>query len=79
MYQTARGVRSSYDALADLLESVEHFVQCLDIYGHIPHTPALGEMVVQILMELLFTFALATNKLKQGRSRESVFTDILLY
>jgi len=79
MYQAARGMRSSYDALVDLLESVEHFLQCLDIFSHIPRTPALDEMMVQIMMELIFTFALATNALKQGRSCESFFIGVLLY
>ena len=62
---------ASYDALVDLLESIEHFLMRLDIYTHIPHTPALDEMVVKIIVELLSTLALVTKELKQGRTSRS--------
>jgi len=66
--QAARGVTSSWDALIELLESIEHFLNPLDIYTRIPHTPAMNEMVFKIMAELLSTLALATRELKQGRS-----------
>ena len=71
VYQTAKGMNASYDALVDLLESIQHFVMRLDIYTHIPHTPALDEMVVKIIVELLSTLALVTKELKQGRTSKS--------
>jgi len=71
VYQAAKGMNASYDALVDLLESIEHFLMRLDIYTHIPHTPALDEMVVKIIVELLSTLALATKELKQGRTGKS--------
>jgi hypothetical protein len=74
VYQAAEGMNSSYDALVDLLESIEHFLMRLDIYTHIPHTPALDEMVVKIIVELLSTLALVTKELKQGRT--SMYTPI---
>jgi len=61
----------NYDALVDLLGSIEHFLLRLDIYTHIPHTPALDEMVVKIIVELLSTLALVTKELKQGRASKS--------
>jgi len=66
MYQAANGMNANYDALVDLLESIKHFLMRLDIYTHIPHTPALDKMVVKIIMELLSTLALVTKELKQG-------------
>jgi len=69
--QAAKGVISSFDALVDLLESIEYFLKRLDIYTRIPATPAMDEIVVKILVELLTTLALATRELKQGRSSES--------
>jgi hypothetical protein len=63
----------SYDALVELLESVEHFLKLLDIYTKIPSTSALDEMVIKILTELLSTLALATKELKQGRPSESIY------
>ena len=75
----ARGVISSWDALFELLELIEHFLNRLDKYTRIPRTPAMDQMVVKIMVELLSTLALATRELKQGRSSESVLADVLPY
>jgi hypothetical protein len=61
----------------DLLESIEHFLKRLDIYTKVPPTPAMTEMVVKILVELLSILALATTQIRQGRPSESVFADEL--
>lgn len=58
----------SYDALIELLESIERFLRRLDIYTKIPPSSALDEIVVKILVELLSTLGLATNEVKQGRT-----------
>ena len=75
----ANDIQSSYDALVDLLELIEHFLRRLAIYTHIPHATALDEMVVKIIMELFSTLALATKRLEQGGSSESVLADMLRY
>jgi len=75
--QAAKGAIDSYDALVDFLEAIEHFLKPLDIYTEIPPTPALDELVVKTMVELLSALALATNELKQGRSSEYVLVDIL--
>ena len=67
----------SYDALVDLLESIEHFLNRLDIYTRMPLTPPMTDMVIKILVELLSTLALATKQIKQGVSSESVFGNAL--
>jgi len=77
--QAARGVTSSWDALTELLESIEHFLNRLEMYTRIPRTPAMDEMVVKIMVELLSTLALATRELKQGRSSEPILAHVLLY
>ena len=59
---------ASYEALVDLLESIKHFFSRLRIYTQIPPTPAMDEIVVKIMAELLSALALATKELKQGRS-----------
>ena len=53
VHQVAKGVNASYDALLELLESVEHLLKPLDIYTQIPHTPAMDEMVANIMVEIL--------------------------
>ena len=77
--QAAKGVTSSWDALIELLESIEHFLNRLDIYTCIPRTPAMDEIVVKIMVELLSTLALATRELKQGRSSEPILADVFPY
>ena len=75
--QAAKGITFAYDALVDLLETIEHFLCRLDIYTRIPTTLAMDEIVVKIMVELISTLALATRELKQGRSSESVFAGVL--
>ena len=76
--QAFKGVSTDLDALVDLLESVEHFLKRLDIYTKVPPTPAMTEIVVKIMVELLYTLALATKQIRQGRPSESVFTDLFV-
>ena len=77
LYQTIKGVKDSYDALVELLESIEHFLYRLDIYTKITPTIPMTEILVKILVQLLSTLALATKEVKQGKPSESVFTVIL--
>jgi hypothetical protein len=74
--QAANDVISSCDILADLLESIEHFVGRLNIYTEISPTPAIDKIVVNLIVELISILALVTGKLKQRRFRESVFADV---
>jgi hypothetical protein len=78
-YQAVKGVLDDYDTLADLLESVEHFLNRLDIYTKIPPTVGMTEMIVKILVELLSILALATKQLQQGKLSESVLGEILYH
>ena len=71
-YQAVKGVSASYEALADLLESIEHFLKRLDIYSKVSPTTAMTEIIVKILAELLSTLALATKQIQQGRISESI-------
>jgi len=74
--QSANGVISNCDALVDLFESIEHFLNRLNIYTRIPPTPAIDEIVVKILVEFISTLALVTEELKQRRPSESVLVDV---
>jgi len=75
--QSAKGIISNCDALIDLLESIEHFLNRLIIYTRISPAPAIDEIVIKILMEFISTLALVTEELKQRRSSESVVANIL--
>ena len=67
-----KGVIDDYSALADLLESIGHFLNRLEIYTEIPPTETMNGMIVKILVELLSTLALTTKETRQGKLSESV-------
>lgn len=79
MTQAANGIITSYDTLADMLESIEHFVNCLKIFTQTTPLHAFDEKVVELMVELVTTLALTTEKLKKRRSRESFLADLLSY
>ena len=64
--QAANGVITSCDVLADMLETIEHFVNRLRIYTETSHSmPAVDEIVVKLMVELISTLTLVTRKLKK--------------
>jgi hypothetical protein len=71
-YQAIKDVNASYDALIELLETIEHFLNRLDIYTNLPLTGAMGKIIVKIMVELLSTIALVTKQITQSRPGESV-------
>jgi hypothetical protein len=70
--QAVKDISASYDALVDLFASFENFLNRLSIYTEVPPTPALTNVLVKIIVELLSTLALATKQVKQGRFSEFV-------
>ena len=74
--QSAKGIISHCNALVNVLRSIENFLDRVNVYTRIPHTPAMDEIVVKILVELISTLALVTEELKQRRSSESALTDV---
>ena len=78
--QATDGVITSCDALAEMLESIESFIDRLRIYVETSRsTPALDRTVIKLMVELISTLALVTRKLKRRRSRESFLDDTLLF
>ncbi|KAN0116575.1 hypothetical protein V8E52_005719 [Russula decolorans] len=67
LLSAVKGVLDDYDTLADLLESVERFLNRLDIYTKIPPTVSMTEIIIKILVELLSILVLATKQLQQGK------------
>jgi hypothetical protein len=65
--QAFEGVTSDLKSAIELLESIESFLNRLDIYTKVPLTPAMTEIIVKIMVELLSTLALATKQIRQGR------------
>ncbi|KAH9964840.1 hypothetical protein BC827DRAFT_1382551 [Russula dissimulans] len=65
-----KDIDKNYDTLIDLFESFESVLKRLDIYTKIPSTPAMTEIIVKILTELLYTISLAIQQIKQGRFKK---------
>jgi len=74
---TTKDISASYDAVEDLLESTESFLNRLDIYTKFPPTIIMSEIIIKIMVELLSTLAVATKQINQGRPSESVLADVL--
>ncbi len=72
LYQAVKDVSASYDALVDLLESIEHFMSRLDIYTRVPSTGAMTEVIVKIMVETISTLTLVTKQIKQKRPSEYI-------
>ncbi|KAF8261124.1 hypothetical protein EI94DRAFT_1746778 [Lactarius quietus] len=64
------GVGPRYDALVDLFECIENSLKRFRIYTKIPLTPSMTDIFINILVELLSVFALATKEIKQGRLKK---------
>ena len=79
VFQAAKDIEIGSDTVVDVLESVERLFRHLSIYARIPHSLALDEMVVKIVMELLSILALATKQLARCRMSKSILVNGLLY
>ena len=69
--QAIKDVSASYDALIDFLESINHFLDRLEIYTRFPPPATIAEVIVKIMVELLSTIALMTKQIKQRRRCET--------
>ena len=74
-YQTATSVGASYDALGDLFECVANLLRRLHTYTEkIPPLPAISDIMVKIMIEVVNVVALATKQIKNGRFSKSSTT-----
>jgi hypothetical protein len=64
--QAANDVITSYDILADMLESIEDFVKCLRIYTETSQPmPKVDEIMAKLMVEVISMLILVTGKLKK--------------
>jgi hypothetical protein len=61
------GISTSYDALVDLFECVENFLNRLRIYTEIRLSASMSDIITKILVEVLSVLSLATKQIKHGR------------
>jgi len=70
-YQTAISISASYDALGNLFECITNFLRHLHIYTKkIPSFPAMSDIMVKIMIEVLNVIALATKQIKDRHFSE---------
>jgi hypothetical protein len=77
--QLAKGEISQFDALVTWLESIERFIGRLRIYLDKTLPPAMVEIVVKIMVELISTLALMTKRLKERKRGEFILSDLSPY
>jgi hypothetical protein len=65
-HQAVKDVSISYDPLVKLLELIEHFISCINIYTTVPMTGPMAEIIVKIMVELLSILALVTKQINQN-------------
>ncbi|KAI0275997.1 hypothetical protein BGY98DRAFT_745510 [Russula aff. rugulosa BPL654] len=70
LLSAASGVTSSYDALLDLFECLGNFLKRLEVYTTIPPIPAMIDLIIKIMVELLSVLSLATKQIRQGRFKK---------
>ncbi|KAF7334354.1 Goodbye domain-containing protein [Mycena sanguinolenta] len=72
LLKATQGVSDKFDALIDLLESLELFFRQLSIRSEVPLSKESKHIVVEILVEMLKALALATQMMKQNRIKNFV-------
>jgi len=77
--QSAKGEISNVDTLVNWLESIENFIGRLSVYTDRTLPPAMVEIVVKIMEELISTLALMTKMLKGRKRGEFFLADVFPY
>ncbi|KAF8260988.1 hypothetical protein EI94DRAFT_1789700 [Lactarius quietus] len=68
LFMAAKDVGASEEALANLFERIEGFFGRLESYTQVPPTSAMTDVIVNIMVEVLNIFGIATKEMKQGRA-----------
>ena len=61
---------ASKEVLAELFERIGYFFMRLETYTNVSPTPAMTNIITQILVEVLNIFGIATKELKRGSTSE---------
>ena len=71
--QAARGVRASYDIIADVFEYIVYFFRRLELYSEVSPTNEMKNIIAKMLVEVLSILAIATKEIKQSRMSGSLY------
>ena len=75
VFQAAKDVDASQDMLIDLFGRIENFFRRLESYTEVRPTPAMMDIIVNIMVEVLTILAIATKEIKQRRASELILAD----
>jgi len=77
IFQVAKYVAGSYDALINIFGRIEAFLTRLKIYSEIPLTTEMTTRLGKVLAEVLTILALSTKEMKDRRISGSFDRDII--
>jgi hypothetical protein len=78
VHQAAKDVSASHDALAELLEKIEQFLNRLEIYTKVTLERAMVEFIVKMMVQVLHVLGLVTKEIRRKPLSKSVLVDITL-
>ena len=70
--QAVRDVFASYEALVNLFERIQFFLQRLHYYTSVPITPEMTELLAKIMAQILSILALSTKTMNEWRISWSI-------
>jgi hypothetical protein len=70
IFQAAKDVQASQDALINIFERIEMFFRRLEIYTELRPTTGMIDVIIQIMVEVLSILGIATTEIKQSRISE---------
>ncbi|KAF8257635.1 hypothetical protein EI94DRAFT_1270143 [Lactarius quietus] len=70
LLQTAKEVEDSQEIIIDIFERIENFFRRLEVYTKVQPTPAMTNMMVKIMVEVLDILGTATKEMKQSRAKD---------
>ena len=73
-----KDVNASQGTLIKLFSRIEYFFCRLEIYIGVPPTTAMGEIMAEIMVEVLIIIGMATKEVKQGQMSELTFAMVYL-
>jgi len=76
--KAAKDVDASQEVLVDLFGRIENFFRRLETYTEVRPTPAMIDIIVKIVVEVLSILATATKEFGRGQASEWIPSDSLL-
>ena len=70
--QAVKDVIASYEALVNLFERIQFFLQRLNRYTVIPLTPEMTLLLGKIMAQVLTVLALSTKEMRERRISASI-------